>query len=166
METTGANPAFTESGDVTSHKSSHGKASSSSQSRASVCQPSWSSGRREMGGLGRHCPGWDVQLRALRAKASLWRVNSQRLEKLLGKKSCLSVVGEETAPSVLGCRTLTPGRALLQTPVSPLCPTLLARAQLHGMEILNQPPEETAADTFSEFISGVVGGLCMWRQRN
>lgn len=40
-----------------------------------------------MGGLGRHCPGWDVQLRELRAKASLWRVNSQRLEKLLGKKA-------------------------------------------------------------------------------
>lgn len=34
VETTGASPAFTQSGDVTSHKSSHGTASSSSQSRA------------------------------------------------------------------------------------------------------------------------------------
>lgn len=52
-----------------------------------MCQLRWSSGHWEMGGLDRHCPGWDAEMCALCVKALLQHVNSQSLEELLGKKA-------------------------------------------------------------------------------
>lgn len=68
-----------------SHKSSHGKVSSSPpKARHSMCASrARSCVQLGMGGLDGHCPGRD----ALHAEASSWRVNSERLRKLLGKRA-------------------------------------------------------------------------------
>lgn len=126
-----------------------------------MCQAGWSSGQWEMGGLDRHCPAWDVQMSAFRVKASLWRVNPQRLEKLLGIKKLSECFWTGNCSFSLEMLDFDTRQSLTADTRQPALP--------HASGTSSPPwelePEETAADTFSEFISGVSGGPCVGRQK-